>query len=234
MGSILKNIVSFTGLVVDVPTALPHLLNVNARAVAPHVVLPEFGSYTVTVSTTNVTVTRLAGSAAAVDVYVEHWHSYEDAEPTGGISALPFILSGGGGSGGGNIQHVEDRTLLATALPDNATTNVLGVSIGAEIGSYLQFSAIINYQNLNETTATSLVTVLLKEDGVTIATVRDVAAGVAADASFDMNSAIPLTWWLTVADIADHAYTIDVTTDPGSTGTQTAETAALFVNNLPA
>jgi hypothetical protein len=98
--TILKNIVRFTGLVIGVPVALPHLLNVNGEPALPQVNLPSEGGFTVTVDNVNVTVTRLATGPAAVDVYVEHWHTYETVLPPGQLVGLvPFILGTTGGSG---------------------------------------------------------------------------------------------------------------------------------------
>jgi len=103
MGTNLKNIVRFTGLVVGVPTALPHLLNVNGRAVTPRIGGANASGITATANATNVIVTREADGPAAVDVYVEYWHTLEAVVPQstslGTLTPL-FFAAGGGGSGG--------------------------------------------------------------------------------------------------------------------------------------
>lgn len=108
MATILKNIVRFTGLAVDTPVALPHLLNVNGIPVTPKTVQPNLGGYTITANATNVTVTRTTGAAADVDVLVEYWHSIESVVPLVPppgklIGKVPWIQqppAGGGGGGG--------------------------------------------------------------------------------------------------------------------------------------
>ena len=104
--TILKNVLAFTGLGVGVPSAQPHLLKVNSVTVAPKIVLPTDGGYTITADATNVTVTRTTGDAT-VNVYVEYWHSIEDVTPPGGLGSLvPFIVNpGGGGSSGVAIEN---------------------------------------------------------------------------------------------------------------------------------
>jgi hypothetical protein len=102
MGTVLKNILNYTGLVVGVPVALPHLLNVNGVAKIPRIGGTNAGGFTVTADATNVTVTRTADAqSGAVRVYVEFWHSMEDVEPPGGIPPgyFPFFFAGGGGGG---------------------------------------------------------------------------------------------------------------------------------------
>jgi len=117
--TILKNILSFTGLVVGVPASLPHLLNVNGTSVDPDLVLPDIvGGFTVTADATNVTVTRLVGSPAAVDVYVERWHTIEYVTPSGGLAAqIPFVVTGGAG---GNEWAVQIWAKWAIAASTNS------------------------------------------------------------------------------------------------------------------
>jgi len=111
MATILKNIVRFTGLAIGVPVALPHRLNVNGIAVAPKTVEPNIGGFTITATTTNVTVTRTADAASGnVDVLVEFWHSIEAVvplvPPPGQLAGLvPWVQQpgAGGGGGGGDI-----------------------------------------------------------------------------------------------------------------------------------
>jgi hypothetical protein len=101
MPTVLKNVVSFTGLAVGVPVSLPHGLNVNGDPVIPELVASNAGGFTVTADTVNVTVTR-NGAATSVDVYVEHWHTFEAVVPPGGLDGrVPFVIAGGiGGSPG--------------------------------------------------------------------------------------------------------------------------------------
>ena len=103
MGTILKNIVRFTGLAIGVPTALPHRLNVNNVSVVPRLVFTALEGFTTAADATNVTVTRLASGPAAVDVYVEYWHTIEALVPLPGQLAglVPFLLNPGAGGGGG-------------------------------------------------------------------------------------------------------------------------------------
>jgi hypothetical protein len=98
--TVLKNIVQATGLVVGVPSLFAHGLNVNGLAISPDLVVPaDPGGYTVTADATNITITRGSG-AAAVNIYVERWHSYERALPLPGQLAglIPFVFDGGSGS----------------------------------------------------------------------------------------------------------------------------------------
>ncbi len=108
MGTILKNVLQFTGLVVGVPAVLPHRLNVNGIPVLPDLVAANGPNYTIVASATNITITRTAPAAAAVDIYIEHWHTFEDVIPKTPtptfIGLTPFIIaSGDGGSGGGGV-----------------------------------------------------------------------------------------------------------------------------------
>lgn len=109
MGSILKNVIVFEGLVVDEPASLPHGINLEGRSVAPDLVIPAMlGGYTVTADATNVTVTRLTGSDAEVNVYCERWHSYERALPLPGqlTGLVPFIPSASASGGGGGSPFI--------------------------------------------------------------------------------------------------------------------------------
>ena len=100
MGPVLKNILAFTGLSVNVPTSLPHLLNVAGTPVAPQTIATDASGFTVTATPTTVTVTRTTG-ADAVNVFVEHWHTIEAALPPGNLAGLtPFQYGGGGGDKG--------------------------------------------------------------------------------------------------------------------------------------
>lgn len=129
MGTILKNVVSFTGLAVGVPTALPHRMNVNGYAVIPQVVLPSQPGFTVTANTINVTVTRTVDAPTdSINIYCEHWHTIEDLEPPGGLGSLvPFIGSGGGGGGGlGPTGPTGPTGATGPTGPTGAASNVTG------------------------------------------------------------------------------------------------------------
>jgi len=102
VSTVLHNILQFTGLTVGVPVSLPHKLNRNGVPAVPKIGATNAGGFTVTADAVNVTVTRLAAGGAAVNVYVEIWHSIEDAEPPGGLDSLiPFIIESSVGAGGG-------------------------------------------------------------------------------------------------------------------------------------
>ena len=128
MRTVLKNILQFTGLEVGVPATLPHGLNINGRAMTPNVVTPATGGFTVDVDETEVMVVRTSGGDA-LDVYVELWHSIEDARPADGISALPFILqpgAGGGGGGGDNtLEFLSNTGDLEVTLDGDVSTSIV-------------------------------------------------------------------------------------------------------------
>lgn len=112
MGTILKNVVRFTGLVVGVPVALPHRLNVNGIPVAPRIGGANNACFTITANTINVTATRTADAGPDVDVYVEFWHSIEAVVPLvpapgqlAGLVPLFFASCGGGGGGAPIVEH---------------------------------------------------------------------------------------------------------------------------------
>lgn len=109
MATRIKNILRFTNLVVGVPTSIAHNLNVSDRGVIPDLVIPSIGGFTITGDATNVTVTRDAGSAAAVDVFAEYWHTEDRAfgsttpnpgtQPDGSLVPAPFVMDPTGGGG---------------------------------------------------------------------------------------------------------------------------------------
>lgn len=107
MPPILKNRLAFTGLSIGVPASLPHLLNIIGLGnVTPKLVLGDKGGagFTITADDVNVTVTRGVTAPDNIIVYVEYWHTYEDAQPVGAssiaTSAWPVVVVGGGGGGG--------------------------------------------------------------------------------------------------------------------------------------
>ncbi len=109
MATILKNILSFTGLVIGVPVALPHRLNVKNISVIPRTVEPDVGGFTIAANATTVTVTRTVDGPAAVNVLVEYWHSIEAVvplvPPPGQLAGqVPWIQQPGAGGGGGSSE----------------------------------------------------------------------------------------------------------------------------------
>jgi hypothetical protein len=79
--------------------------------------------FTITANTINVTVTRTTGGAT-VSVYVELWHTIEDAEPYPGLAPtnFPFVIDANGGGGGGGSNIIVDNQ--GVALPNNPFTTL--------------------------------------------------------------------------------------------------------------
>lgn len=89
----LKNVLTFAGLEVGVPTALPHGLNHrNGRALMPALVVVSGTGVDATADARHVTVTRQEFGSADVGVYVEAWHTIEGAFPQ---RPQPFVVRGG-------------------------------------------------------------------------------------------------------------------------------------------
>lgn len=134
MTTVLKNIIHFTGLVVGIPTNLPHGLNINGVPVLPQLGGADAHGFTFTANTVNLTAIRLASaSGGTVNCYVEHWHTIEALLPPTQLAGLvPFFFSNdGGGSGGGGqaFQYTvtglepdpsEITITLPVAMPNNA------------------------------------------------------------------------------------------------------------------
>jgi len=99
MGTILKNILNFTGLIAGDTVSLPHLINLNDLPMTPDLVAANTAGFTVTANDTDVTVTKQAGTdSTGVRVYVELWHSIEDVEPQPDgipLSYFPFVFGTG-------------------------------------------------------------------------------------------------------------------------------------------
>jgi hypothetical protein len=114
MGTILKNVLAFTGLPIAVPVSLPHRLNVNGHAVIPQLVAANAGGFTIAADDVNVTVTRTTGGPA-VNIYTEHWHTIEAVVPLPGQLAglVPFIISGGSGGGGADTDLMTFTVFVA-------------------------------------------------------------------------------------------------------------------------
>jgi len=135
MATVLKNILSFTGLVVGAPSAQPHLLNIDGVAKVPRVLSADGAGFTITADATNVTVTRGSSADAAVNINCELWHSIEDSEPLpNGIatSLFPFVVQGGGSGGGaGGIRSIIGGTVTVTATgPSVVFSNGGGITWG--------------------------------------------------------------------------------------------------------
>ena len=120
---VLKNILSFTGLGIGVPTSLPHGLNRGTGPATPRLIAANAPGFTITANTINVTVTRTTGGAT-VSVYAELWHTIEDAEPYPGLAPtnFPFVIDANGGGGGGGSNIIVDNQ--GVALPGNPFTTL--------------------------------------------------------------------------------------------------------------
>jgi hypothetical protein len=141
MATVLKNVLTFTGLAVGVPASLPHLLNVHGVPVKPHLVLPQVGGFFVIADQNNVTVTRLASGGSSVEVYVEHWHTIEDAEPPGSLGTLtPYILQPGN-SGTGQVAISAGTQVAQTGTVVFSNSN--NISFGMSNNSVVTASAAL-------------------------------------------------------------------------------------------
>lgn len=121
--TVLKNIVEFTGLGLDVPVSLPHGLNVNDIDVAPQLGGTDVEGFTVTADAINITVTRtIDAPGGAVKVYVEHWHTIEAAlqKPAELAGLTPFFFAASGGANSAEIISI------------NSALFVFGVQLAAQ------------------------------------------------------------------------------------------------------
>lgn len=104
--------------------------------------------------------------------------------------------------------------------------------ITAPLGTLLAIEATLVYQSIQNTADYGVVTVLLKEDGATIATFKQaLAPSDQGDPKFLIDATIPVSWNVS-SDGDPHVYSIDVTTDTSSDGTQSIEQATILVSNL--
>lgn len=112
MATILKNILQFTALTVGVPISLPHRLNKNSVAEAPRIGGANAAGFEITADKINVTVTRTAAALVAdVRVYVEIWHSIEEALPLPGkLTGLTPFFFHGGETAAAEIEEAYDAT----------------------------------------------------------------------------------------------------------------------------
>lgn len=150
MPTVLKNILRFAGLAVGGSSAIPHGCNYNGRSLAPNNIWLNGGGFSVSADATNVSVTRTPSGQADVDVGLELWHSYEDAEPVGGIAASlkPFIMQGvgGGGGGGAGVAFAAGTQTAATGTAVMANSNGLtfGMSGSSQVTASMDaFRSII-------------------------------------------------------------------------------------------
>jgi len=116
----LKHILTFEDLVVGVPVQLPHTLNHrNGRALAPALLVLDASGFEATADTQHVTVTRLEGGAARVQVYAEAWHTIEGGFPR---RPQPFVVYGSGAPAPALV--FDGQTLLGTgSLADPVRVN---------------------------------------------------------------------------------------------------------------
>lgn len=144
MATQLKNILSFTGLVVGVPVAIPHLLNIDGVGQIPDLVAPQQGFFTVTADDTNVTVTRTAGDPDNVTVFAEVWHTedrsfgaFGNSQPVG-LTPRPFVLRQGTGTAAAANAGITrwDGWLAALAAGATAAYTLTGVfNVSGNIGA---------------------------------------------------------------------------------------------------
>jgi hypothetical protein len=134
MGTILKNILDFTDLVLNVPTSLPHRLNVKGTPVTPKLGGASAEGFTVTADATNVTVTRtINADSGNVRIYVEYWHTFEAVvpliPPPGGLVGLtPFFFAASGNDVSPIV--VEDDG-VGLPNPPHAILNFTGTGVTA-------------------------------------------------------------------------------------------------------
>lgn len=134
MSTILKNILTFSGLAIETPSSQAHLLNINGVAKTPRLLIPNGDGYTITADSTNVTVTRLTGAPNSVKIYCEMWHSIEDCEPAGGISPSDFpLVASGGGSSGGSLFGTGTANTIAKFSSANSLANSQITDDGTDI-----------------------------------------------------------------------------------------------------
>src|SRR5258706_3518387 len=136
MSTKLKALLSFQGLVLGVPVVVPHGLNWSGTPEQPDVaeVLEGDGPYTITATATTLSITRLAGAQADVDVLVESWHTLErafDGVQVTRLSNQTLVIQGASPGGGGTpAVDVEDE---GVAIPGNphSTLNFVGPGVTA-------------------------------------------------------------------------------------------------------
>jgi len=117
----LKHILTFEDLVVGVPALLPHTLNHrNGRALAPALVVLDGGGFEATADAQHVTVTRLEGGAARVQVYVEAWHTIEGGFPR---RPQPLVVYGGGGTSASTVVFDGQSIIGTGTLADPVRVN---------------------------------------------------------------------------------------------------------------
>lgn len=136
MATVLHNCLSFTGLVVNVPSVQAHGLQIDhdsagVVALTPQLTIPDRGPFTVAVDATNVTVTRTADSPGdTVNVWVQWEHTINQVWPRTGLpAALPHIVRPGRITGGnGTFLNVADLTELGnydvTTIADGSVAYV--------------------------------------------------------------------------------------------------------------
>jgi len=94
MATRLKNIVKFENMV-DGVNAMPHYLNIDNMDQGPDFLVTSLPGFEVSADETNVYVTKDGNSPSdAVDVFVEHWHSFDRFVGSQGyIDPQPFVVN---------------------------------------------------------------------------------------------------------------------------------------------
>ena len=135
MTTTLKQLLSFSGLAVGVPSTQAHALNWSGTRVVPDIAMPTAPGVSITTTSQDVTVTRTSGGPADVLVLIESWHTVERA--FGSASALRLdaatIVVAADGSG---------TTPLAPtiALPNGELTPLVAAQPITSVGGFARLA----------------------------------------------------------------------------------------------
>jgi len=135
MADQLIQVVAFTSVAAAGTVSLPHNINIAGVPQTPDFVAANTAGFTVTASSTEVTVTNNNDAPANVSVWLELKHSIQRAfggAQNTSLSPRPFVASGGGTGGGGGGSPlfpidptVHDGDFTATALFVNLVSTLL-------------------------------------------------------------------------------------------------------------
>ena len=115
MATQLKNGLTFANVAAGASAALPHLLNIDGRAIVPDVLLVDTPGVTATANAANVTIMNNLGVAVTVVVLAEVWHTFErafgssatvDLSPKPVVSQLGAATLGAFGVGGASETRI--------------------------------------------------------------------------------------------------------------------------------